>query len=417
MVVRPQTIGAGGFYQCTFTVSVTGNAGDSETDVVTASGTDDDGNPISDSDDATVDIIGVGSSIQVTKTANPTNVPEPGGPVNFMVRIDNTSSVDTVTINTLIDNIHGNLNGAGNCSVPQTILPGNFYQCQFSATVSGNAGDSETDVVTATGVDDDGNPVSDSDDATVDITDLPSSIDVTKTANPTSVQEPGGAVNFTVRIDNPSQADSVNITSLVDNIHGNLNGQGSCSVPRTISAGSFYQCSFTANVSGNAGDTETDVVTATGTDDDGNPVSDSDDATVTITDQPSSIQVVKTANPTSLPEPGGIVTFSVRVDNTSAVDSVTINSLVDSVHGNLNGQGSCLVPQTILPGNTYQCSFTATVTGSAGYVERDVVTATGVDDDGNQVTGSDDATVTITQPDVTPTNPRPRPRLHQDWVV
>ena len=57
---------------------------------------------------------------------------------------------------------------------------------------------------------------------------------------------------------------------------------------------------FSAPVIGNPGDVETDVVTASGTDDDGNPVSDDDDATVTISDTPSSIEVTKTATP-----PGG----------------------------------------------------------------------------------------------------------------
>ncbi|MDY6876102.1 MAG: hypothetical protein SWK90_07885, partial [Chloroflexota bacterium] len=53
-------------------------------------------------------------------------------------------------------------------------------------------------------------------------------------------------------------------------------------------------CSFSATVSGNAGDVETDVVTASGSDDDGNPVSDDDDATVTITAAPSCIELTKT---------------------------------------------------------------------------------------------------------------------------
>ena len=39
--------------------------------------------------------------------------------------------------------------------------------------------------------------------------------------------------------------------------------------------------------------------------------------------------VTKTANPTTLPEPGGPVTFTVVVRNTSAVDSITVTSLGD----------------------------------------------------------------------------------------
>ena len=225
----------------------------------------------------------------MTKTANPTTLPEPGGTVTFTVRVDNTSTVITVTLNSLVDNVYGNLNGQGTCTVPQTIPAGGFYQCTFTATVSGNAGYVRDRHVTGTGIDDDGKPVTGSDDATVTITNVPSSIRVTKTANPTSLAEPGGAVHFTVRVDNTSAVDSVTITSLVDSIHGNLNGQGTCAVPQTIPAGGFYQCTFTANVNGNAGYAETDIVTATGTDDDGNPVTGSDDATVTLTNVPSSM--------------------------------------------------------------------------------------------------------------------------------
>ncbi len=86
-------------------------------------------------------------------------------------------------------------------------------------------------------------------------------------------------------------------------------------------------CSFTfiGAVSGNAGSSHTDIVTACGTDNDGTEPCDTDDATVTITDVASTINVVKTANPTSLPEPGGNVTFTVQVTNTSSVDSLTIS--------------------------------------------------------------------------------------------
>ena len=55
-------------------------------------------------------------------------------------------------------------------------------------------------------------------------------------------------------------------------------------MPQTIAAGATYSCSFTGAVSGNAGSSHTDVVTASGKDDDGNNVSDDDDATVRITD-------------------------------------------------------------------------------------------------------------------------------------
>ncbi len=397
----PQTIQPGDSYTCEFPATVNGNAGYTETDTVTASGTDDEGTPVSDFDDATVTITPVDPVINVIKTVDPASMPEPGGPVTFTIVIENNSGpTDPVTITSLVDDIHGNLNGQGTCSVPQTIQPGGSYTCEFPATVSGNAGYSETDTVTATGTDDDGTPVSDFDDATVVITPLDPVIEVVKTADPTTVTEPGGLVTFTVVIyNNSNPTDPVTIDTLVDDIHGNLDGQGTCSVPQTIQPGGSYTCEFTATVSGSAGDTETDTVTASGYDDEETPVSDSDDATVTIVGEDDGLPVIdvqKTADPVIVFEPGGMVTFTVEVTNLSGpTDPVTITSLVDDIHGDLNGQGTCSVPQTIQPGDTYTCAFPAMVQGVAGDSETDTVTASGTDDEGNPVSDSDDATVEV----------------------
>ena len=121
---------------------------------------------------------------------------------------------------------------------------------------------------------------------------------------------------------------------------------------------------------GGAGFSETDTVTASGADDDGNPVSDSDSATVEVRDVPSSITMVKTANPTALDEPGGNVTYTFLVTNISTVDTVTINSLTDTVYDDLDGQGDCALPQTIAAGMSYSCAFTAFVDAT----ETNVVT-------------------------------------------
>jgi hypothetical protein len=334
------------------------------------------------------------SSISVTKTASPTSLAEPGGSVTFTVRIDNTGNT-SVDMTSLIDDIHGNLNGQGTCSVPQTIAIGAFYQCSFSANVNGNASDSETDTVTASGTSAVG-PVSDTGSATVTITDVLPSISATKTAAPSSVAEPGASVTFTVRIDNLGSAESVSLTSVVDDIHGNLNGQGSCTVPQTIAASSFYECSFSANVNGNAGDSETNTVTAGAEDDETNPTQAQDSATVTITDVLPAITVTKTASPTSIDEPGGPVSFTVRVDNTGTAEPVTLTTLSDDIHGDIDGQGDCSVPQTIAASGFYQCSFTVTVNGNAGDSETDTVTATAEDDETNQTQAQDSATVTFT---------------------
>ena len=57
-----------------------------------------------------------------------------------------------MTINSLTDSIYGDLNGQGDCSVPQTIAAGGSSTAVRSpSTVSGNAGDTITKVVAASG--------------------------------------------------------------------------------------------------------------------------------------------------------------------------------------------------------------------------------------------------------------------------
>ena len=391
----PQVLAPSAMYQCQYTVMVSGNPGDTVSCTTTASGTDDDGDPVSDDDPEDVDITGTPSSIEVLKSANPTSVPEPGGMVTYTVMVTNTSAVDTVTIDTLTDSVTGDLNGVGTCSVPQVLAPTESYSCEYTVMVSGNAGDIVSCTVTASGIDDDGDPVSDDDPEDVTITDVPSSITVDKSADPTSVPEPGGDVTFTVTVTNTSAVDTVTIDTLTDDVAGDLNGVGTCSVPQILAPGEDYTCEYTAMVSGGRGDTVTCTVTASGTDDDGDPVSDDDPADVTITGVPSAITVDKSADPTTVNEPGGDVTYTITVTNTSAVDTVTLETITDDVSGDLNGVGTCSVPQILAPGEIYSCEYTVMVTGTAGDTITCTVTVTGTDDDGDPVSGDDPETVTV----------------------
>jgi uncharacterized repeat protein (TIGR01451 family) len=93
--------------------------------------------------------------------------------------------------------------------------------------------------------------------------------------------------------------------------------------------------SFNATVLGKPGDLKTDTVTAVAEDSLGRAARAVDQAQVEILDIPSTIVVVKTADPTHLPEPGGDVTFTVTVRNTSTVDNVTIHTVVDDRFGNI----------------------------------------------------------------------------------
>lgn len=94
--------------------------------------------------------------------------------------------------------------------------------------------------------------------------------------------------------------------------------------------------------------------------------------------EPGRIQVQKTAEPEQLLEPGGWVTFTLTVENTSPI-TVTVEELVDSVYGPLEqANGDCMLPQQLSPAETYTCAINAEVTGSPGIYE-DTVTALGSD--------------------------------------
>ena len=245
--------------------------------------------------------INLSSSIDVIKTASVSEVTAPGGNVTFTFRIENTGS-DTVTINSLTDTVFGDLNGQGACSVPQVIGIGSDYQCTLDTVVNGSGGDVHYNVVTASGVDSTNDPVSGEDDATVNIVaPLVGEINVTKTPSVSEVTAPGELVTFTFKIDNIG-TDTVTIDSLLDTVFGDLDGQGTCSVPQVISVAGSYECSLDVFIAGDAGDSHYNVVTASGTDTSNNAVSDNDDATVNIVAPPvGSIVLTKSVNWNGVP--------------------------------------------------------------------------------------------------------------------
>ncbi len=85
----------------------------------------------------------------------------------------------------------------------------------------------------------------------------------------------------------------------------------------------------------------------------------------------------------------------------SAVEDVTLTTLDDTKFGDLDGKGICDVPQTILIGGSYTCTYTLFLASDTLTAHTNVVTATAVDDDGTPATDDDDETVTFE--DVLPT--------------
>lgn len=378
---------------CTFTMGVSGNAGDVVHDEVTVHASDDDGNDTSDAASAAVKLTDLSSSIHVTKSASVGSVPEPGAPVTYTVTIENTSAADTIVLGSIVDAVSGGapVAAGGDCQalIGSSLAPGASTSCTFTLQVVGNAGDSVPDTATVTGTDDDGGPVSGSGSEEVGITDVPSSIHVTKSASVASVPEPGGPVTYTVTIQNTSAADTVTIGSITDSVSGGapVAAGGTCAalVGTSLAPGETKTCTFTVQVTGNAGDAVGDTVDVTGTDDDDHPVEGSGSEVVDITDVAAALSVTKTPSVSSVPEPGADVTYTVGITNSSAADTVVVDSIVDSVEGGapFDVAGTCAakVGTSLDPGASTSCTFTLPVSGNGGDAVHDTVTVTGHDDD------------------------------------
>ena len=112
----------------------------------------------------------------------------------------------------------------------------------------------------------------------------------------------------------------------------------------------------------------------------------------------STIHVSTSADPDALKEPGGKVTYSVRITNTSLDVAITIESIVDDTFGDLGDEGGsgCFdIPINMAPGQFASCQYTTQITGTGGTDHVSWVTVSGRDENGNPVTGSSETRIDI----------------------
>lgn len=212
-------------------------------------------------------------------------------------------------------------------------------------------------------------------------------------AQPASVSEPGGPVTYSVSLINNGNVPA-KLNALTTDRFGNLLSPGNpliasatntClpkpSLPTLPANGGSFQCSFVAHVEGQPSDFIT-TLTATGKDAGALETTATANASVTITDVPASMALTLGADPPFINPPSRQVTFSVRVENTSGADTITITEMTDQFVGNLDGRGTCDLPVTNLPpGFSYQCEFSAVVSGTIGQQKSRIITVNATDDD------------------------------------
>ena len=187
-------------------------------------------------------------------------------------------------------------------------------------------------------------------------------------------------VEYSMTLSNISNV-PLTVSALSSSLHGNLldaaNGNaGSNTCPGlnlTIPAGEVRTCSYKVTVSLQSG-ALTNAITLTATGGDNKQFSVTDEALISVGDF-SPLAVALSASPTSVVAPGGPVNLTVQVANNTSSE-LTLDSLVDSLEGNLDGKGSCDTPRAIQANSSYSCTWTVTISGKqVGDVVTHTVTA------------------------------------------
>ncbi|WP_208028663.1 DUF11 domain-containing protein, partial [Rhabdothermincola sediminis] len=386
--------------------------------VATASGSSRSGEHLSDTDTAVVRVDDVAPTIVVTKSADPTSVPEPGAPVTFAVSIHNTS-FEPVMVTAITDSIDESTPfdatvaiapiTATTCETGVWIAPGSTYSCEFTLVVSGNAEEVVTDVVRATVIDDDGTTANGEDDASVIITDVPPTVEVTKDDGGASVAAPGGEVTYTVSIHNTS-FEPVTITAVTDSIDGGTPFSvtapatdpvlaTTCEAGVSIGPDEIYTCEFTVRVEGSGGEVVTDTVVASVVDDDGAPASDDDDEQTPVTPV-ADLAIVK-ETPATIFTVGEQATYTLRVTNNgpSTATNVVVTDQLPA--------GLTLV--SVQPPSGWSCAGTTTITCTVPSMAAGTtveITLTVLVGSGAQPSVTNVAEVRADEPDEIPSNNR-----------
>ena len=247
-------------------------------------------------------------------------------------------------------------------------------------------------------------------------------IDVQKSADPTSLKEPGGPVAFSVTVTNVSPDVDAAIENVVDDKFGDLDddgGNGCFDVPVNLAPGEKVNCTFQRQITGPGGTVHVNTVTASGHDEFGNALSDSDDARVEITPRLIDLAIVKVASsPTPL---NGTVNYTLTVTNRGP-DTATNVQVADPAPAGIvyltasPSQGACsLTPSlvtcslgTIAPGQTVRIAITARATTVGSHTNTATVTGSG----GRETSPADnvDTAVTVVPAPLLPPAPKPAPK-------
>ncbi|MGR5178197.1 DUF11 domain-containing protein [Vibrio parahaemolyticus] len=241
---------------------------------------------------------------------------------------------------------------------------------------------------------------------TVKVNNVSPDIDVTKTVSPTQLAEtaPGvpASVTYTVTVKNTSTKDALIITeSDISDTPYALTSAEKAPCVGTLAIGASCVMTYTrGGLVGNSGDSIVNTATVYAVDNENDSTNDSGTATVVFTDVPGALDLTKTPNKNSVLESGEDVVFTFVITNESPTDRVQLKSMVDTVFGTIfdsaSFQGTCNFYNTWLEpaGDSVSCTITKFLIGEPSDPDHENwATVTGVSDDNETLTATDNAIV------------------------
>lgn len=309
--------------------------------------------------------------ITVTKSCTPEA--GIGDTITYTISIENEGdeSLEGITVD---DTLLGDLSG----SYADTLAVGASESHEFTHTVTAQDPDplpNHVDVA-AKGTYS-GGSTTDEADCQSNVLHVPA-IGVTKSC--TEFAGVGDTVTYTIEIENKGNEALENV-QVSDSLIGDLSG----SFADTLAVGAKESHEFTRTVSASDGNAVTNKVTASGSGvDSETPVNADAECTTTIVHP--AIQIVKTANPTTITG-SGTVTFTYVVTNTGDTPLSNI-SVDDDILGHIGTVAGPLAPGASV-------TLTRAVTVNTSSPTRNVGTAVGHDNYGHTVSDTDDAVIAV----------------------
>ncbi|WP_200977694.1 gliding motility-associated C-terminal domain-containing protein [Echinicola sp. 20G] len=351
------------------------------TNVATVSGEDIEGASVDDTDEATSTAI-QNPSISIEKELSDEGFSEEGDQLNYTITVTNTGNVTLSNVQ-----VTDPLTGLDQ-NIP-SLEPGESVDINTTYTVTQE--DVDNGVVTNTasviGQDPNGADVSDTDDETINGAQT-GDLDVKKTVEESGFYEAGDELHYTLTLTNNGNVDVTDIT-LTDPLTGLTETIDLLEPGESLT----FSTTYTVTQEDVDNGMVLNTVNVTGTDPDGNTVTDTDDIALNGSQNPE-LTVNKTSVESEYNSAGDVITYQIVITNTG---NVTITDIV--VTDPLTGANET-IPE-LAPGESYTINTDYTVTAddvSNGNIAN-VATATGQDPNGNDVSDGDANNISISGTD------------------